>query len=377
LLLQIDTLEGEMSSSDIILVSDGEIPNPPVSNVMMAKLESLRQQTGMEIHGLLVGKKESAALSSLCDSVHDFLVDYELINHLNLARLQSPKPPTSTALNARSLSRGSAFGRLSIVNMRRSKTQSRNNMPLYASRSAYELEQCHRLSRREGKSNRKTRFLEDDDDWDWGSSGDETGHGSGLVESSDSPRVQRDSESSSFVQRLEDVYDSIQKRASADLKGWSQDDLDSEIKSSALYSKRHVLSESIDFVKSGLVEREVQAILVGKYFRCSSLRSVFALTYDSVVIFSVLGMISEEHVLFIGPPGTSKSELGRRLSQLCGGPFFQRLFTRFTTPEEIFGPLRSVLCCCCCCCCCCYYYYYSCLFYAAGSYLHAFLTFAA
>ena len=50
-------------------------------------------------------------------------------------------------------------------------------------------------------------------------------------------------------------------------------------------------------------------------------------------------MVSQEHILFIGPPGTSKSEIGRRLSQLCGGPFFQRLFTRFTTPEEIFGPL--------------------------------------
>jgi hypothetical protein len=48
--LQIEKLEQD--------ISDGEIPNPPVSNVkMMAKLESLRQQTGMEIHGLLIGKK--------------------------------------------------------------------------------------------------------------------------------------------------------------------------------------------------------------------------------------------------------------------------------------------------------------------------------
>jgi hypothetical protein len=45
---------------------------------MMAKLESLRQQTGMEIHGLLIGKKDSPALSSLCDNVRDFLVGYEM-----------------------------------------------------------------------------------------------------------------------------------------------------------------------------------------------------------------------------------------------------------------------------------------------------------
>ena len=36
---------------------------------------------------------------------------------------------------------------------------------------------------------------------------------------------------------------------------------------------------------------------------------------------------------------TGKSVLGRRLSGLCGGQFFQRLLTRFTSPEEIFGPL--------------------------------------
>ena len=44
-------------------------------------------------------------------------------------------------------------------------------------------------------------------------------------------------------------------------------------------------------------------------------------------------------LLLTGEPGTGKSELGRRLSKLCGGLFFQRLLTRFTTPDEIFGPL--------------------------------------
>jgi len=48
-----------------------------------------------------------------------------------------------------------------------------------------------------------------------------------------------------------------------------------------------------------------------------------------------LPQIVLKHALFL----YLESEIGRRLSTLCGGPFFQRLFTRFTTPEEIFGPL--------------------------------------
>lgn len=37
--------------------------------------------------------------------------------------------------------------------------------------------------------------------------------------------------------------------------------------------------------------------------------------------------------------GTAKSELSRRLSSLCGGKYFERLLTRFSVPEELFGPL--------------------------------------
>ena len=47
----------------------------------------------------------------------------------------------------------------------------------------------------------------------------------------------------------------------------------------------------------------------------------------------LLAALAQEHVLYIGPPGTAKSELGRRLSRLCKGTFFERLLTRFSVPE--------------------------------------------
>ena len=37
--------------------------------------------------------------------------------------------------------------------------------------------------------------------------------------------------------------------------------------------------------------------------------------------------------------GTAKSEVARRLGNLVEGSFFERLLTKYTTPEELFGPL--------------------------------------
>lgn len=68
---------------------------------------------------------------------------------------------------------------------------------------------------------------------------------------------------------------------------------------------------------------------------------------EAAIKAALLAMLAGENMLLVGPPGTAKSLIARKLAKCldegtdsqAGKEYFEYLLTKFTTPEEIFGPL--------------------------------------
>ena len=61
---------------------------------------------------------------------------------------------------------------------------------------------------------------------------------------------------------------------------------------------------------------------------------------EQILAITLLGAISGQNTFLYGPHGTAKSLISRRLA--CAfetSNYFECLMNRFTTPEEIFGPI--------------------------------------
>src|SRR5262245_17838855 len=60
---------------------------------------------------------------------------------------------------------------------------------------------------------------------------------------------------------------------------------------------------------------------------------------SEIVRMLLVTLVAGEHMLIVGPPGTAKSALVRHLARLVDARYFEYLLTRFSEPNELFGPV--------------------------------------
>src|SRR6516162_7643073 len=63
---------------------------------------------------------------------------------------------------------------------------------------------------------------------------------------------------------------------------------------------------------------------------------------DEVIDLIALAVVAGEHLFLYGPPGTAKSALIHQFATAVRGRYFEYLLTRFSEPNEIFGPIDLI-----------------------------------
>lgn len=86
------------------------------------------------------------------------------------------------------------------------------------------------------------------------------------------------------------------------------------------------------------MEQSAQSLLAAAHKFVSELSKPYVGREEEAKVVA-LAIITGEHVVLIGEPGTAKSALARSAAELISARFFKYLLTKFTEPDELFGPL--------------------------------------
>jgi MoxR-like ATPase len=60
---------------------------------------------------------------------------------------------------------------------------------------------------------------------------------------------------------------------------------------------------------------------------------------QEIIRLMMISAIAGEHMVIVGPPGTAKSAMIDQFARLIDARYFEYLLTRFTEPNELFGPV--------------------------------------
>lgn len=79
-------------------------------------------------------------------------------------------------------------------------------------------------------------------------------------------------------------------------------------------------------------------VLRAKFVQLSKALQARFFERSRVIDGTIIALLARQHVLLLGSPGTAKSAITNTLCGVFGGHYFSVLMTRFTQPEELFGP---------------------------------------